>query len=692
MSRVPRRDTTLDEVLELLDMRLAQAGMDQSKAWSMLTTWESDFINSEIDKCLDFRYYAENYHTIGSEEEGFKTLFPFWDSQEIFYEKIVNLQRRKRPAKVIVLKARQLGLSTISEALIFHRTIFKEGCNTLVVAQDPGQADYLFGMSRTAYDMLPWWMRPEARYEAKGRYLVFDRKDPTERLVNPGLKSQIFVEAANKMTGVAVGRTVHAAHLSELSNWDNDAVLAEEIFPTMNAPDELAVMESTARGRKNFWHRFWMASWEGKTDWTPVFIEFFRVKKYSVPIPEGTEFRVTEEEETLRAKVEEKTQIRITDEQFYWRRKKMEEFAALQGNEYKFYQEYPSATWMEAFQGSGICAFNRRKLQHILETQCVDPYWYGEIELEIKGEKKNPKVRLVELYEKNSDGTYGATDKEGVTRGKRNEIILLPQEEYGSRLYLWEPPQESETYYIGVDVAHGVPGGDFSVAQVLRIGHRMEPDVQVAEWRGWINPGPWGHVVSALGFWYNGAQLSIECNDVGQATNAEVMRVIQYENLFRWKHYDKVKNFMTDFFGWFTSVKTRPLIISKFREYMDTRPPMIILRSEWLIDECLDFSAAEGSTRFEGQATNDDRVMALMIALFCAHDSEWGVEAALKPRKKDPVDPMRVKDFINSDFSPVHDANRPMSIFPFGEERQVPKDFTLHSEIFIEESEQWKLL
>jgi hypothetical protein len=680
LSRVPRKDDTLEEVLDLLDMRLAQASNDLRRAWSMLTTFESEFINAEIQKCTDFRYYAENYHVIGSEEEGFKTLWPFWDSQEIFYEKILGLQRKRLPAKVVVLKARQLGLSTVSQALIFHKTIYREGCNTLVVAQDPGQADYLFGMARTAYDSLPWWMRPEARYEAKGRYLVFDRKDPIQRLVNPGLKSQIFVEAANKMTGVAVGRTVHAAHLSELSNWDNDEALAEEIFPTMNASDELAIMESTARGRKNFWHRFWIKSWNGQTSWTPVFIEFFRVKKYSLPIPKETVFKETKDELGIRDKVFKNTGITVTNEQFYWRRQKMEEFSALQGNEYKFYQEYPQVSWVEAFQGSGVCAFNRRKLQSILETTCATPFWYGEIELEIKGERRKPIVRLVELFNK---------DAKGVFTTRKEEVPLPSQEEYGGRLYVWETPVEGESYYLGVDVAHGVPGGDFSVVQVIRIGHGMEPDAQVAEWRGWINPGPFGHTVCALGYWYMGAQISIECNDVGQATNAEVMRIIQYENLFRWKHYDKVKNFITDYFGWFTSSKTRPLIISKFREFMDENS--VLLRSEWLIDECFDFSSQDGS-RFEGQADNDDRVMAMMIALFCAHDSEWGIEASSAPKKTaEELKNLKKRDFANSDFSPVYDSNRPPSLLPY-EERPTPGDFALHNEVYVEESERWKLL
>src|SRR5262249_48639431 len=150
---------------------------------------------------------------------------------------------------------------------VFHKTIFTEACNTLIVAQDPGQADFLFSMSRLAYDYLPWWMKPEERYQAKGRYLVLDKKDDLERQMFPGLRSQMLVEAANKLTGVARGKTIRAAHFSELASWLDGGILSKSIFPTMNAADELAIMESTAEGRKGFWYDFWKDCEEGNQDW-----------------------------------------------------------------------------------------------------------------------------------------------------------------------------------------------------------------------------------------------------------------------------------------------------------------------------------------------------------------------------------------------------------------------------------------
>jgi hypothetical protein len=656
---VPRKDPNLQEALDLLEARFIEAEGDPDVAYSLLSTFELNFIDEEIYKCLDFRYYAENYHIINSKHKGFVTLYPFWDSQEIFYAKILEIQLEGRPVKIIVLKARQLGLSTINEALLFHHTIFTEGCNSLVVAQDPGQADYLFEMSRFAYDSLPWWMRPESRYESKGRYIHFDRRDDLIRQTKPGLRSAIYVEAANKMSGVAVGKAITCCHLSELSLWPEAKVLAEQLFPTLSgSPGQIAIMESTARGRNNFWYDFWKDAWNGKVDWEPVFIEFFRVKKYSLPIPPTVKFERTKDEIGLAGKVEETTGIALADEQLYWRRKEMQVFASLnRGDESKFFQEYPSASWMEAFQGSGICAFNKKKLQHILETTCVPPRWYGEIDLK-----------------QDRDGVWNVPELR-LTKTQKGEKAPAA-EQHGARLYVWEQPEANEKYFVGADVAHGVQGGDFSCAQIIKIGHGMRPDIQVAEWHGWINPTPYANAVAALGYWYNTAEISLECNDVGLSSNAQLMRVLEYPNLFRWKHYDKITNFITNFTGWYTNTKTRDQIIAKFRESMDDE--VIVIRSEDLVNECLDFSS-EDDGRYEGQSTNDDRVFAMMIAIFCAHDMEhYGGEAPVS-RTSSKKDIPKGVDFNNTDFSPLYDGKREKDSVP--NEDDPPKDYALWEEV-----------
>lgn len=613
---IPRKDPMLNEALDILEMHFKRSRYDYAEAFATLTKDENEFINDELTRCAtDSRYYLENYHIVKTEDQGFRTLYPMWDSQELFLQEIRELIGTNRPVKVLVLKARQLGLSTISEGLIFHRTIFYETINSLIVAQDPGQADYLFSMFTRAYDNLPWWMKPEVKFRSKGRYMTFDSLDVNRA----GLNSEIFVEAANKVTGVSVGKTIRAAHLSELSAWPNAKILTEQIFPTMNARDELAILESTARGRQGFWYDFWRKSvqrWgDGSWEWKPIFIEWFRCRdKYSRPIEDKTKFVVKEDERALRAKSLKEVNFFIPDEMFQWRRMKLEETIGIGGDEWGFYQEYPS-NWMEAFQASGLCAFPKRTLQRMLETTCCNPRYVGEIEYKHEG---TPPYRL---HSAENPGTLWQLKPKDDVPGT---------DQMGYRLRVWEMPEEGELYYVAADPAGGIEGGDYSCIQVFKIGSGPAPDEQVAEWHGWINPTPFGNLCCAIGYMYNEAELSLELNSgFGEKAYMEIFRILQYPKLFRWKHYDKIKNFYTDYMGWFTNVKTRELLITGMRERIMERT--VILRSPWLLDEMMDFSQDESGTgRFEGQNTNDDRVFAAMIAVWCAHDSDYGKAAAAR--------------------------------------------------------------
>lgn len=638
---VARANPHLTQFVELMDEHYINAGGDTLAAWERLGKTEKEFIRKEIQRCVEYpRYYLENYHVIRTEQEGLKTLYPFWDSQELFFEEVMTIRLAGKQCKIMILKARQLGISTVCEGLVFWKTIFTPICNTLIVATDTMKADDQFEMSRLAYECLPWWMRPETRYDQKGRILNFDRKDDFLRKTNPGLRSNIFVEAANKTTGVARGKSIRACHMSELSTWEGGGqTLTEQIFPSMNADDTLAFMESTAEGRSGFWYRFWRDTVDGKTSWHPIFIPFYRVRKYSTPIPKGVEFMATNDEEQYRHKIEEDSSVRIPDEVLWWRRAKIAEFVSLQGDEFGFMQEYPS-NWMEAFQGKGVCAFNKRLLHKMLATTARTPRFIGEINDD--RDLRKPLLHLRSV--------------------RPGEILHNPKTD--DRFWVWEKPEPEGVYYVGADVAQGNDGGDFSCVQVIRIGAGMEADIQVAEWRGWINPTPFAYVCAAIGRWYNDAEISIEANNVGKVTNNELYRVIEYDNVYRWKHLDKVKNVLTNFIGWETNYKSREAIIAKMNEAVSERS--ITLQSEWLIDEMMDFSYDEdGEGKAQGQSTKDDRVMAMMICRYCAHDSDYGKAAMARPMSSSPAgnEVYFVMDRWNRKLGEYEDQNAAMEMF-----------------------------
>lgn len=338
---IPRRDRHLNEALETLNERFINAGGDTLAAFESLLPYEIEFVDEEIERCMtDFRYYIENYHCIITKGEGVKMLYPLKESQERFLEALTNAEKISNTVRFLILKARQIGISTLSAARIFHWTIFAEARNTLVVAQTIEQADYLFEMSRFAHDNLPWWMRPEVRYDSKGRYLVFDRKDAAQRIANPGLRSGITVAAANQPGGVAIGKGLSISHGSELALWKDGKVLAEQLLPALEGAGSKGLWESTARGRGNFFHRLWKAAEDGDIPWTPLFIPAYTIKTYFLPILLGENFRLNDEEVAAKESVLAEMGDIVPDEHFKWRRAKEKESATLTTEE-SLDQEYP---------------------------------------------------------------------------------------------------------------------------------------------------------------------------------------------------------------------------------------------------------------------------------------------------------------------------------------------------------------
>lgn len=519
--------------------------------------------------------------------------------------------------------------STFGEGALMWKTVFRPGTHGLVAAQDVAQTTYLMDMARLAFDQLPWWMRPNKRYEARGKYIEFDHKDASLRQSSSGLKSAIYAEAANKVSGCSIGKTLSVGHISEVSSWVDVDVLNEQIFPAMRlSKDLICIMESTARGRDGFWFPLWNKAMAGKLgDWVPVFVPAYVMKEYSLPT--DSTFQMTKEEVGIRDRIQREEGAMIPDGHFAWRRVVVEEFS-LQGEDPdKFMQEYPE-TPTEAFQSSGLCAFDKRKLQIILNTTVRRPDFVGEIGLEGRTEP------VVQLHPHDPHEEAPST-----------EIV-------GCRLRVWEQPESGRTYYVSADVAQGIKGGDYSCIQVIRIGHGMEPDEQVAEWHGWISPTPFSRVLAAIGYWYNEAEIACELNEFGRTTGTELWRILEYEKLYQWKHNDKIKNFLTDYLGWVTNGKNRDELITKMREAIADEN--YIIRSEDLISEMFDFGN-DGGGRFEAVTGHDDRVMSAMIGRYCAHESDSGFQPS-KSKSEVKKRPGRPRPLAMTEFSPIHDRPR----------------------------------
>lgn len=592
MAGIIRANPHLGGIIEILDIHLQKHNGDIAKARDYLTTADNEWIDNEVLHCMiDSRYFISNYYAYRDEKEGFKGLYPFFDSQEILYTEYKRLREVYGCIRAIVLKARQMGSTTYNIAEFFHATVFSEHVNGLIVAQDEETSEYVMGMYESALDFMPWWMKPRIKVKQTGSVINFDEKDEALRASRPGLKTWVYADNARKPTGVGRSKTFGRAMLTELAFWQNAKQLSKSLLPTFNTPDGSYVMESTANGRNDAWHNLWRRAEAGKLDFHPIFIPFYRRDKtYSLPILKTEVFVLSKDEQEMRERIFAKEHFLVKDETFNWMRKKKEFFVATDGDDYMFSQEYTSEA-EESFQSSAVTAFPRGIIGR-LQKQTIEPRWIGEISYDF--DRGVPTLHMQEL-------------------GKDDEA---PHPERENRFHIWEKPVRGERYTMGVDVSLGNDGGDFSCIQVLKTPEGIEFDEQVACWHGYIDPDGLAEMVFAVGWYYNEALAAVEVNSMGMVTNNTLIRIHEYENIYRFKRLDRLKNFMTDIVGWWTDEKSKRALMAKMSRTLLNGT--IIIRSKYTVDEFNDFTE-DGA---EGEGAHDDEVMAIMIALYCGHEGE----------------------------------------------------------------------
>ena len=388
-------------------------------------------------------------------------------------------------------------------------------------------------------------------------------------------------------------------HNSEVSRWPDGECYTGDIEPSMNAPDTIAFSESTAWGNEGFFYNLWQESTSGDSDWTAVFLAAYRAKKYSLPIkPSQQPFELTPTEAAFTERVRKEEKWEIQPEFWNWRRKRIKASISRTGFPYAHYESYP-ITPEEAFQSSGMGAFPRHKLDEQQQKNVKKPEWVGEIVYQGKG--AIPKLLLNHML-----------DKEG------NYIdVALEKRELTNRLYVWEQPNPSASYYLGCDVGDGILGSDFTVVEIFRAGYGMEPDTQVAEWVGYEPPIAFAKILYSLGWWYNQSEIAVEYAKEGTATANELAMGLEYPKLYVPRHPDKTGNQLTRYIHWQTTGKTKPYLMTRMNESL--LEDSIVIRSQYLLDELR--RCVKDASSFAGLGGHDDAAVAACIAHYCMRET-----------------------------------------------------------------------
>lgn len=638
--QAPRRNPEIMDGIRTLEDRLVLAGGDEPRAWAEMTTAEADFVADQLYLCTlpsvkhgikGLMHWLCNYFFIKDKKAGFHVLYPFWDSQLMLLDVIDAKWKSEQAIWLMILKARQLGISTLVEGIVLYLTIFNKNWSSLLLADEPSQTEYIFEMARNGLENLPWWMRPERRYNVKGHHMIFDRENEVDRIQNPGLKSQLIAESANQRSGAGYGKTFLALHASEVPKYKDATVLTKGILPTVpeTHPAVFAILEGAAEKRHDHFHRLWRAGEQGLTKFETLFIPWYGESQYFLPPTEGWT-PSTETQATVKA-INESYGVTLEDGQAFWYENKRNNYLAFEEEDATFLSQFPSNPH-EAFQNSGRCAFSKRKLHNMMLHFGRPPRWQGEIWLA----DDNRTWRISHLND--------PKDQPHKWRG-RLKIWQWP----------WQRRDAGATFYVAGDPSGGTSTGHPASWQVFLVPvDPFEPIQQVACWTGKAGPSQFARIGAALGYLFLGAEVAPEVNNMGQTVVSDLKNVIRYPFLYRWKREDKATRVLSDFFGWQTTRQSKKALISRMAEGISE--DTVILRDIDTIDEAYDFITDDGleyyAVTLEGHG---DRMMAAMIGYYCVYQTRQ-----FKPRSDVRDQHLQEKfdknrDYANTDYSAEHD-------------------------------------
>ena len=505
------------------------------------------------------------------------TVVPFRlnDAQRKLYAVAKRQQDAGKPVRLIILKARQLGFSTLTEGLIFHACATRKNVNALIVAHREDATANIFRMSKLFYDELPAPVKPMLR-ASNAQELVFENpsKLRSEREARPGLRSRIRCATAG---GRGIGRsdTLQCVHLSEYAFWPDGAdgkasTLAGILQAVPSLPGTMVVIESTANGFEDFKER-WDAAVAGENDFEPVFFAWFENPDYSMPVVPGTEW--TPEERDLKAA------YRLTDGQLQWRRWCIANNCG--GSLDMFRQEYPASPG-EAFLHSGTGVFDNEQIVLRLE-RLPGPAGRGEF----------------------TNGEWTESETGAIT--------------------LYEMPEDGVPYVLGGDTAG--EGSDYFTAIVIdNVTGRI-----AAKLRQKYSEPEYVRQIYALGRFYNDALVAIETN----FSTYPVMKLqeMEYSNQYSREREDTYTRQMRKSYGFRTDRQSRPRAIANLVEVFSSHPEWFTDRE--LLEEMLTFCYNEDHRPEALAGKHDDLVMGAAITYAVRHQQRMTVlTEPEKPREK----------------------------------------------------------
>lgn len=498
---------------------------------------------------INTKAYIENYIKIRDKRGRIIPLI-LNKPQLKYYNVIKKLHEENKPIRIIILKSRQMGFSTETEAIITKNTTTHHNYRAGIIAHKETSTTNIFEMSKLMINYLPDAIRPAQR-KSNAKELVFNNDEGT------GLDSKIKCMTAG---GKGIGRsdTFTALHLSELAFWEGDkkATMTGLLQAVPNTPESMIIIESTANGYEYF-KEMWDSAVAGENDFYPLFVGWNELDEYSMPY---TGFTLTQDEIDLKEK------YHLTLEQLTWRRWCIKNNCSNDINQFK--QEYPICP-EEAFLSTGHCYFDKQNIINRINT-APEPLVRGKFTCYYDG------IRI------------------------RNQKFLEQEE---GEIKIYEYPENRVPYVIGGDTAGD--GSDFFTAHVIN----NITGKQVAVLKQQYNEIEYVKQVYCLGMFYNCALIGLENNFSTYPT--QKLMELNYPNQYVRKKEDQYNNKYEKSFGFKTTTITRPYILGQLQEIV--LDSIDVIQDKETLREMLTFIVNEKGKAEAETGYHDDLTMGLAI-------------------------------------------------------------------------------
>ena len=185
----------------------------------------------------DFGFYSNSALKIRTKDGDIKPL-NLNPAQQTLQAAVDAQMASEGKVRIIILKARQQGLSTHVGGYLYFNVSQRRACKAMVVTHHSDSTRALFDMTKRYHENCPELLKPHTKYSSR-RELTFDVLDSS------------FVVATAGGESIGRGETVTHVHASELDFWQKSTALENWNGMTQavpNKPGTAIFIESTANG------------------------------------------------------------------------------------------------------------------------------------------------------------------------------------------------------------------------------------------------------------------------------------------------------------------------------------------------------------------------------------------------------------------------------------------------------------